>query len=144
MIVRVGVDDQAGQKNVGMSIVKLKKMQALASIANHFKVNIDDLFPMSINIPNGDSIVFQSIEDFPSKSMPGKHPDTYYVLYDHKNIPKVSISGKVIRHGLEVIIIFKAKNKYYQNTKENSELVDTYMHTGDEKYLEQLEGEVPF
>ena len=50
--------------------------------------------------------------------------------------------GKVIREGAEVIMIFKVGDKYYPATDENCEVMDAYMHTGDEKYLTGLTGEV--
>jgi len=54
------------------------------------------------------------------------------------------LAGKVIRDGAEVIIIFKVDGKLYPASDQNNELMDAYMHTGDEKYLAQLENELPF
>lgn len=54
------------------------------------------------------------------------------------------IAGQVIRDKAEVIIIFKVDGKYYPANDVNSELMDAYIHTGDESHLAQLENEVPF
>lgn len=54
----------------------------------------------------------------------------------------VRMSGKVVRDGAEVIIIFKANGKYYPATDANSEVMDAYLHTGDPVYLSQFENEV--
>jgi hypothetical protein len=54
---------------------------------------------------------------------------------------KTAITGKVLRTGKKVQLIFKVSNVYYPHTPENGELIDAYLHTGDEKYLEQLKGE---
>ena len=50
--------------------------------------------------------------------------------------------GKVMRKNAEVIIVFRVNGKYYPATEYNSELFETYLHTGDELYLQQLENEV--
>lgn len=50
--------------------------------------------------------------------------------------------GKVMRKNAEVIIVFRVNGKYYPATEYNSELFETYLHTGDEQYLQQLENEV--
>jgi len=50
--------------------------------------------------------------------------------------------GKVMRKNAEVIIVFRVNGKYYPATEFNSELFETYLHTGDELYLQQLENEV--
>jgi len=52
------------------------------------------------------------------------------------------IVGKVMRKNAEVIIVFRVNGKYYPATEYNSELFETYLHTGDELYLQQLENEV--
>ena len=52
--------------------------------------------------------------------------------------------GKVVKKNAEIIIIFKVNGKYYPATEHNSELFETYLHTGDEKYLETLEAEMEF
>jgi hypothetical protein len=54
---------------------------------------------------------------------------------------RTAITGKVIRTGEEVTLIFKVGNHYYPHTERNGELIDAYLHTGDSSYLEQLEGE---
>lgn len=59
-------------------------------------------------------------------------------------IAKLSIAGKVIRKGAEMIVIFKANGKLYQATDFNNELMDAYLQTGDADYLNQLEAEIPF
>lgn len=50
--------------------------------------------------------------------------------------------GKVVRMDAEVIIIFRVGGKYYKNNEANAELFETYLHTGDEMYLQQLTNEV--
>ena len=50
--------------------------------------------------------------------------------------------GKVMRKNAEVIIVFRVKGKYYPATDYNSELFETYLHTGDESYLDKLENEL--
>lgn len=52
------------------------------------------------------------------------------------------LSGKVVRRNAEVLLIFKVDGKYYPATEYNSECFETYLHTGDEKYLSQLEAEM--
>lgn len=54
----------------------------------------------------------------------------------------VGFTGKVVREGAEVIIIFKVQGKYYPATQWNSEVMDTYMHTGEKALLNQFEDEV--
>lgn len=54
----------------------------------------------------------------------------------------VRMSGKVVREGAEVIIIFKVNGKYYPATNGNNEVMDAYLHTGDPIYLNQFENEV--
>lgn len=71
-----------------------------------------------------------------------EHIDNLLEQYPEKK--QVSISGKVKRDKAEVIIIFKVGGKLYPQNEHNGELVDAYMHTGDEKYLEQLTDEIPF
>lgn len=50
--------------------------------------------------------------------------------------------GKVMRQKAEVILIFKVGGKYYPATDENAEAFETYLHTGDELYLQQLTNEI--
>ncbi len=50
--------------------------------------------------------------------------------------------GKVLRKNAEVIIIFRVGGKYYPATEENSQAFETYLHTGDPKYLDELTNEV--
>lgn len=50
--------------------------------------------------------------------------------------------GKVWRKNAEVILIFKVSGKYYPATESNAELFETYLHTGDESYLDKLENEL--
>lgn len=52
------------------------------------------------------------------------------------------LSGKVVRDGAEILLVFKVAGKYYPATDFNSEIMDAYMHTGDEQYLSQLEAEM--
>lgn len=42
----------------------------------------------------------------------------------------------------EVIMIFRVEGKYYPATDHNCRLYENYMHTGDNKFLEQLEHEM--
>lgn len=50
--------------------------------------------------------------------------------------------GKVFRKDAEVIIVFRVGKKYYPATEENAEAFETYLHTGDEKYLQGLTNEI--
>lgn len=50
--------------------------------------------------------------------------------------------GKVMRRKAEVILIFRVDGKYYPATEENAELFETYLHTGDEFYLQGLTNEM--
>lgn len=50
--------------------------------------------------------------------------------------------GKVMRKNAEVITIFKVDGKYYPATGPNSEIFETYLHTGDEFYLQALTNEM--
>lgn len=52
------------------------------------------------------------------------------------------LSGKVVRKGAEMLLIFKVNGKYYPATEYNAECFETYLHTGDEFYLSQLEAEM--
>ena len=52
------------------------------------------------------------------------------------------LTGQVVRKGAEMLLIFKVGGKYYPATEYNSELFEAYLHTGDEKYLTQLEAEM--
>lgn len=52
------------------------------------------------------------------------------------------LQGKVIRNKAEVIVLFKVDGKWFPSTGRNRELFETYMHTGDEYYLEELENEM--
>lgn len=55
-----------------------------------------------------------------------------------------NISGKVVRKNAEIILIFKVDGKYYPATDNNAELFETYLHTGDESLLSQLDNELEF
>lgn len=50
--------------------------------------------------------------------------------------------GKVVRKNAEILIVFRVAGKYYPATEHNSELFETYLHTGDEFYLDKLEAEM--
>ena len=50
--------------------------------------------------------------------------------------------GKVYRKNAEVILILKVGDKYFPATEENTELFETYLHTGDEFYLQALTNEM--
>jgi len=52
------------------------------------------------------------------------------------------LTGKVMRKNAEVILIFKVSGKYYPATDGNKELFETYLHTGDETLLTQLDNEL--
>lgn len=52
------------------------------------------------------------------------------------------VTGRIIRDKAEVIIIFKVNGKCYPATTNNRDIMDAYIHTGDEKYLTQLENEM--
>lgn len=56
----------------------------------------------------------------------------------------IRMSGKVVRDGAEVIVIFKANGKYYPANENNNETMDAYLHTGDPAYLSNLTDEVEF
>lgn len=56
----------------------------------------------------------------------------------------IKVSGKVVRDGAEVIVIFKVQGKYYPANDHNAEVMDTYIHTGDKALLNQFENEVEF
>ena len=50
--------------------------------------------------------------------------------------------GKIIRKDAAVIMIFKVGDKYYPATEYNSELFESYLHTGDEFFLSALQNEM--
>lgn len=50
--------------------------------------------------------------------------------------------GKIMRKNAEVILIFRVGGKYYPATEENAEAFETYLHTGDELYLQALTNEI--
>ena len=50
--------------------------------------------------------------------------------------------GKIWRKKAEVIIIFRVGGKYYPATEANAEAFETYLHTGDELYLQALDNEL--
>lgn len=54
------------------------------------------------------------------------------------------IVGKIYRKDAEVIIFFRVKNKYYPATEYNSQLFESYLHTGDPKYLKDLKDEIQY
>lgn len=47
-----------------------------------------------------------------------------------------------MRKNAEVILIFKVSGKHYPATESNKEVFETYLHTGDEAILDQLENEL--
>lgn len=59
-----------------------------------------------------------------------------------QKVKVTQLTGKVIRKGAEMLVIFRVFGKYYPATDHNCEVMDTYMHTGDEKYLDKLENEM--
>lgn len=59
-------------------------------------------------------------------------------------ITMAQLSGKVLRKDAEVILIFRVGGKYYPATQDNTELFETYLHTGDETLLDQLTNEMEF
>lgn len=53
------------------------------------------------------------------------------------------VVGKVVRKAdAEAIIVFRVGDKYYPATDHNKQCFEAYLHTGDENYLKDLEGEV--
>lgn len=52
------------------------------------------------------------------------------------------LAGKVYRNNTEVILIFRVGDKYYPATEFNSQVFETYLHTGNEALLSQLENEM--
>lgn len=62
------------------------------------------------------------------------------LIQDIKPRTKVSIGGKVRRNKVTVRLIFTVNGVEYAGTQRNRELIDTYLHTGDGRYLTQLEG----
>jgi hypothetical protein len=53
------------------------------------------------------------------------------------------VNGRVVKHkDGKVEIIFKVDGKLYPHTERNGELMDAYLHTGDDTYLDQLESEI--
>ena len=50
--------------------------------------------------------------------------------------------GKIYRTKAEVIMLFRVGGKYYPATEENAELFESYLHTGDEFYLQGLTNEL--
>jgi len=57
-------------------------------------------------------------------------------------IRMAQLVGKVWRKNAEVILVFKVDGKFYPATEENAELLETYLHTGDEFYLSGLTNEL--
>lgn len=70
------------------------------------------------------------------------HIDGMLKWYPEKK--KRSIAGRALKVGDGVMLFFKVNGVLYQHNERNGELIDAYMHTGDESYLGQLEGGVPF
>lgn len=66
------------------------------------------------------------------------------LLEQYPEQKKVSIGGKVVHGSGMVTLVFKVKGKLYAHTKENGEIIDQYLHTGDATVLDQLSNEVPF
>lgn len=50
--------------------------------------------------------------------------------------------GKVMREKAEVILIFRVGEKYYPATEDNAAQFESYLHTGDEIYLQGLTNEL--
>lgn len=50
--------------------------------------------------------------------------------------------GKVWRKKAEVLLIFRVDGRYYPATGANTELFETYLHTGEEFWLSKLENEL--
>lgn len=57
-------------------------------------------------------------------------------------IKMAQLVGKIFRKKAEVILIFRVGGRYYPATEENAELFETYLHTGDEFYLQGLTNEL--
>lgn len=62
----------------------------------------------------------------------------------HPEKKQRSIAGRALKVGDGVMLFFKVNGVLYQHNERNGELIDAYMHTGDESYLGKLEGGVPF
>lgn len=80
----------------------------------------------------------------PSSTFDGiiEHIDKLLEQYPEQKYAK--IGGKAhIKNG-KVELVFKINGKLYPHNETNGELIDAYMHTGDAKHLDQLEGELPF
>lgn len=52
------------------------------------------------------------------------------------------IVGKVMRKNAEVITIFKVDDKHYPADEYNSQIFETYLHTGNKEILSKLENEI--
>lgn len=52
------------------------------------------------------------------------------------------VSGMVLRNGAEVLVMFKVGGKLYPATDANCGVMDNYLHTREEQYLNQLEQEI--
>lgn len=57
---------------------------------------------------------------------------------------RLKIAGRVLNTGVEIITLVKVDGRYYAMSQSNAELMDTYLHTGDSVYLEQLTDEIRF
>lgn len=69
--------------------------------------------------------------------MPGK---LAYTLTNFKKYTQ--IAGKIVRDGVGMQMFFKVDGKTYPANYKNCEVMDAYLHTSDEKCLEQLEGQI--
>lgn len=57
---------------------------------------------------------------------------------------RLKVAGRVLNTGVEIITFVKYKDRYYAMSQENADLMDTYLHTGDYTYLDQLSDEIRF
>lgn len=88
-------------------------------------------------------------EKYAENRSEGEATEAAYAILNAKPVPVVpkvlaGFTGRMIRKGAEVIMIFHVGDKYYKATDTNCELMDAFMHTGDKQYLNQLEDEVEF
>lgn len=52
------------------------------------------------------------------------------------------LSGKIVKNGLEMLMLFKVGGIYYPGTDSNVEIIETYLHTGDQELLKDLTNEM--
>ena len=68
--------------------------------------------------------------------------ETIYTSTSTGTLP-LSVTTSSAQHdtkAIKVELVFNINGKQYRGTPYNCEVMDAYMHTGDSKYLSQLEG----